>query len=158
MSVVRRYVAISFLTWLPTGLYIPAYVLLMLERGMSLPTIAAIGIVYGICVAVLELPTGGLADVVGRRPVLIAAALASLASLVLFGLATTTLLFVVAAVLRGVARALGTGPAEAWYVDTVHATEGPDAELGPGLARGNVAASVGLTVGTLVGGFLPFAL
>ncbi len=158
MTVVRRFVAISFLTWLPTGLYIPAYVLLMLERGLSLPTIATIGIVYGICVAILELPTGGLADVLGRRPVLIAAALASLVSLILFGLATTTLLFVVAAVLRGVARALGTGPAEAWYVDTVHATEGPDAELGPGLARGNVAASVGLTVGTLVGGFLPFVL
>jgi hypothetical protein len=66
--------------------------------------------------------------------------------------------FVVAAMLRGAARALGTGPAEAWYVDTVHASEGPDAELGPGLARGSMASSIGLTVGTLVGGLLPFAL
>ena len=158
MSPLRRYVAVSFLTWLPTGLYIPASVLLMLDRGLSLPTIAAISIVYSICVATLELPTGGLADVIGRRPILITAALTSLISLVILGFATTAWVFVAAAMLRGVARALGTGPAEAWYVDTVHATEGPDAELGPGLARGSMASSIALTIGTLVGGFLPLAL
>ncbi len=158
MNARGRYAAVSFLTWFPTGLWIPVSILLMLDRGLSLPTIAAIGTVYGICVATLELPTGGLADVLGRRPILIAAALASLLSLVLTGIATTALLFLMGAVLRGIGRALGTGPAEAWYVDTVHATEGPDAELGPGLARVSVAASIGLTVGTLVGGFLPLLL
>src|SRR5689334_9300115 len=112
MTARNRYAAVSFLTWLPTGLYIPASVLLMLDRGLSLPTIAAISTVYSICVAVLELPTGGLADVIGRRPILITAALTSLASLVIVGLATTAALFLVGAVLRGVARALGSGPAE----------------------------------------------
>ena len=154
----RRYALLSFLLWLPAGLYLVPLVLLMLERGLPVSTIAAVGIVYGITIAVLELPTGGLADVLGRRPVLIASAVAGAAGLLLLGLAGTVALFLASAVLRGVARALSTGPLEAWYVDTVHADLGRDADLTAGLARGEVAASLALGAGTLVGGLLPLAL
>ena len=68
----RRYALLNALLWLPAGLYLVPLVLLMLERGLPVSTIAAVGIVYGLTTAVLELPTGGLADVLGRRPVLIA--------------------------------------------------------------------------------------
>lgn len=157
VSARRRYVAITFLTWLPAGLYTAPLVLLMLERGLSLAAVAAVGAVYGVTVMVLELPTGGLSDVLGRRPVLVASATAGVAGLLLLGLGSALWLLVASAVLRGVARALSSGPAEAWYVDAVHASEGPDADLGPGLARGAVAASVALAVGVLAGGVIPFA-
>ncbi|MEU8076873.1 MFS transporter [Catellatospora citrea] len=156
VSARRRYVLIMFLTWLPAGLYTAPLVLLLLERGLSLGEIAAIGAVYGISVMALELPTGGLSDVLGRRPVLAASAAAGLAGLAVLGLAGAVWLLVVSAVLRGVARALSSGPAEAWYVDAVHAAEGRDADLGPGLARGGVAASAALGVGVLAGGVIPF--
>jgi hypothetical protein len=61
-------------------------------------------------------------------------------------------------VLMGTARALSSGPAEAWYVDTVHAHVGPDAELRTGLARGGSATSAALATGTLLGGALPWLL
>lgn len=154
----RRFALVSFLTWLPTGLYVAPMVLLMLDRGLTVPTIAAIGVAYSLTTALLELPTGGLADVIGRRTVLLASSAASLISLVLFGFATTVMVFVVSSFLRGVARALGSGPAEAWYVDTVHATKGPDAPIGAGLARGQVASSTGLAIGTIAGGLIPLAL
>ncbi|MEU7826116.1 MFS transporter [Catellatospora sp. NPDC049133] len=153
----RRYVLITFLTWLPAGLYTAPLVLLLLEHGLSLGEIAAIGAVYGISVMALELPTGGLSDVLGRRPVLVASAAAGLAGLALLGLTEAVWLLVLSAVLRGVARALSSGPAEAWYVDAVHAAEGSDADLGPGLARGAVAASAALGIGVLAGGVIPFA-
>ncbi|GAB4048486.1 MFS transporter [Catellatospora paridis] len=156
VSARRRYVLIMFLTWLPAGLYTAPLVLLLLERGLSLGEIAAIGAVYGISVMALELPTGGLSDVLGRRPVLVASAAAGLAGLAVLGLAGAVWLLVVSAVLRGVARALSSGPAEAWYVDAVHTAEGRDADLGPGLARGGVAASAALGVGVLAGGVIPF--
>lgn len=152
----RRYVAITFLTWLPAGLYTAPLVLLLLDRGLSLGAIAAIGAVYSIAVVVLELPTGGLSDVLGRRPVLAASAVAGLTGLALLGLTGAVWLLVVSAVLRGVARALSSGPAEAWYVDAVHAAEGRDADLGPGLARGGMAASAALGLGVLAGGAIPF--
>ncbi|RSM53714.1 MFS transporter [Actinoplanes sp. ATCC 53533] len=154
----RRYALLSFLLWLPAGLYLVPLVLLMLDRGLPVATIAVVGVVYGLTIAVLELPTGGLADVLGRRPVLIASAVAGAAGLLLLGLAETVALFLASAVLRGAARALSTGPLEAWYVDTVHAELGRDADLTAGLARGEVAASLALSAGTLVGGLLPLAL
>jgi MFS family permease len=154
----RRYALLNALLWLPAGLYLVPLVLLMLDRGLPVSTIAVVGVVYGLSIAALELPTGGLADVVGRRPVLIASAVAGAAGLLLLGLAGTVALFVASAVLRGAARALSTGPLEAWYVDTVHAERGREADLTGGLARGEVAASLALAAGTLVGGLVPLAL
>jgi MFS family permease len=154
----RRYALLNFLLWLPAGLYLVPLVLLMLDRGLPVSTIAVVGVVYGLTIAALELPTGGLADVLGRRPVLIASAVAGAAGLLLLGLAGTVALFVASAVLRGTARALSTGPLEAWYVDTVHAEQGRDTDLTAGLARGEVAASLALGAGTLIGGLLPLVL
>lgn len=158
MNAARRYSAVTFLTWLPTGLYVAPLVLLMLDRGLSVPTVALVGIAYSVTCAVLELPTGGLADAIGRRAVLLASCVASLAGLVMLGLATTVALFALSSFLRGVARALGSGPAEAWYVDTVHAQSGPDAPISAGLARGQVAGSAALAIGTLAGGLIPLGL
>ncbi len=154
----RRYALLSFLLWLPVGLYLVPLVLLMLGRGLPLSTIALVGVAYGVTTVAFELPTGGLADVLGRRPVLIASAVAGAAGLLLLGLAGTVALFLASAVLRGLARALSTGPLEAWYVDTVHAELGRDADLTGGLARGEVAASLALCAGTLLGGLLPLVL
>jgi MFS family permease len=155
----RRYAQITFLTWLPTGLYIPVLVLLLLDRGVSLATVAALGVAYSVTIMVLELPTGGLADVVGRRPVIVASAAASLAALLLLGLTESILLLVASSILRGVGRALGSGPIEAWFVDTVNARpDVSEAELTRGLSLGLMASSVALAVGTVAGALIPFAL
>jgi MFS family permease len=158
---VRRYTLLSFLQWLPVGLMMVPMVLLLLERGFTLAEVAFIGAVSSVTVAVFELPTGGLADVVGRRPVLIVSALAHMVALVLLGLATSMALLLVSAALRGLARALSTGPLEAWYVDAARALrpgEGDTTYLTTGLARGEMASSVALGAGTLVGGLLPLAV
>ncbi|WBB54269.1 MFS transporter [Verrucosispora sp. WMMD573] len=84
--------------------------------------------------------------------------MAGAGGLLLLGLADTIALFLASAVLRGIARALSTGPLEAWYVDTVHAHAGRDVDLTGGLARGEVAGSLALAVGTLTGGLLPLVL
>ncbi len=156
MKLRHRYALISFLTWLPTGLYIPVLVVLLLERGIGLPTVALLGVAYSVTVMLLELPTGGLADVVGRRPVMVASAASSLAALTLLGLADSLWLLAISGVLRGVARALGSGPVEAWYVD--RATDLSATELTRGLSLGVMASSVALTVGTVAGGVIPFGL
>ncbi len=156
----RRYAWLSFLQWLPVGLTIVPMVLLLLERGFSLAEVAALGAVSAVTVGVLELPTGGLADVIGRKPVLIASAVTDAVALVILGLSGSFALLAVSAALRGVARALSSGPLEAWYVDTVQAIRGPGetSHLTAGLARGEVAASAALAVGTVAGGAVPALL
>ncbi|TDD09621.1 MFS transporter [Nonomuraea deserti] len=154
-SALHRYMLVSFLTWLPLGLAMAAQVLLMTERGLSLARIGLATTVFSIVTVCLELPTGGLADVLGRRVVLAASAAFTVAGLALMSVATTLGMFMVAGVLKGVARALSSGPASSWYVDTLHGIEGRDADLKPGLARGGAMESVALCVGVLAGGGVP---
>jgi MFS family permease len=154
----RRFVAVNFLFWFPTGLYVPVQVLLLADRGVSVATIAALFAVHSLTAAGLELPTGGLSDVIGRRAVLAASGVLSVVALAMTALATAPWGFALARVLMGAGRALNRGPAEAWYVDTVHADLGPEADLRDGLARGSAASSVALALGTVLGGFGPWLL
>ncbi|MCW2876376.1 MAG: hypothetical protein JWQ95_476 [Sphaerisporangium sp.] len=157
-TALRRYALISFLTWFPPGLMMASIVLLLSSRGLSLAETGVVMSVHAIVVVVLELPTGGLADVLGRRVILAVSALFSVAGLALLAVATSVWLFVLASVLRGIARALSSGPAQAWYVDMLHAARGPEADLKPGLARGEAMGSVSLCLATLTGGVMPLVL
>ena len=80
-SATRRLVGLTALRWLPVGLTTPITVLLAQARGLSArrdrrccsPCTASWS-------SSLELPTGGLADVLGRRPVVVAGAVLHLGS------------------------------------------------------------------------------
>ncbi|WP_329049779.1 MFS transporter [Streptomyces violaceus] len=154
----RRYATVCALLWLPPGLGMASMVLLFSERGMSLAAVAGLFAAHSLTVAALELPTGGLSDILGRRPVLAMAGVLNLVAALLAGLGTTAWVLTAGMVLMGVARALASGTAEAWYVDTVQEVAGPDAELRTGLARGGSATSAALAVGLLLGGALPWLL
>lgn len=154
----RRFATVSFLFWLPIGMSIATGVLLYTERGMGLAAIAGFFAVHSLTAAAMELPTGGLSDVIGRRAVLATAGLLNATAFTLIGLSATAWAITLGMVLMGCARALSSGPAEAWYVDTVHAHAGPGADLRTGLARGTSAMSASLALGTLLGGGLPWLL
>ena len=72
----RVFLTLTTTRWLPIGFVVGLLVLWQLERGLTLPQALTASAVMGIAVVVLELPTSGFADALGRRPVLIAAALA----------------------------------------------------------------------------------
>ena len=153
----RRFVGLTALRWLPVGVAVPVSVLLATERGLSPADIGVTVAVYGAVALLLELPTGGLADAIGHRPVLVLSGLFTVAGLLTMAVADSMLLFLVAWSLTGVARALDSGPLEAWYVDTVHRTE-PGADVTSGLSRAAAADAVGLSAGAVLGGALPLFL
>lgn len=150
----RRYIGLTALRWLPVGVAVPVSVLLATARGLSASEIGVAVAVYGAVTLLLELPTGGLADAIGHRPVLAVSGVFTVAGLLTMAVADSLQLFVVAWVLQGVARALDSGPLESWYVDTVHLTD-PGGNVTPGLSRGAAADAAGLTVGAVLGGVLP---
>ncbi|WP_399029756.1 MFS transporter [Streptomyces sp. 15-116A] len=154
----RRYVTVCALFWLPPGLAMAPLVLLFTERGMALTAIAGFYAVHSLTVAALELPTGGLSDAIGRRPVLALAGVLNTGALVIHALGSTAWALTLGMVLMGAGRALASGPAEAWYVDSVQACSGPGADLRTGLARGSAATSAALAAGILLGGALPWLL
>ncbi len=72
--------------WFMTGLLIPVLTLLLLKKGLSLFQVGiALGVYSGFAI-LFELPTGGLADSIGRKRVY-------LISLVVSFSAITSLLF-----------------------------------------------------------------
>ena len=150
----RRFVALSALRWLPTGLTVPVLVLLLTGRGHSLATVGALFALHGAVVAALELPTGGLADVWGRRRVLLVAGSLFALALVALALARDLWQLVAAVGLLGAGRALGSGPLEAWYVDTVRLHD-PRGDVRGGISRAYAAEAVALAVGAVAGGALP---
>lgn len=156
-----RFLVLTALRWGPVGLFIPVLVLLPLDRGLTLSQVGLTVAVQGLVVLMLELPTGGLADAWGRRPVLLMAGIVAVASTALFLTASTVAGFALAYLLQGVYRALDSGPLEAWYVDAVHAA--PDADRNPralereverGLSRAGAVLGVAIAAGALAGGGL----
>lgn len=149
----RRYLLLLGLRWLATGLVIPILVLLPLDRGLTLSQVGAAGVAQGLLVLALELPTGGLADALGRRPVLLAAGVINLASFALLAVAGSLALFVAVFALQGVYRALDSGPLDAWYVDAALAGD-PGADIESGLSRGGAVVGVAIAAGALAAGGL----
>lgn len=149
----RRYLTLHGLRWLPTGLMIPVMILLMQERGLSLPQIGLAFTAQGLLVLALELPTGGLADALGRRPLLIAAGMLNLVSLSLFAVADSFWLFFLVYAVQGIYRALDSGPLESWYVDATLAAD-PQAGYEKGLGHGGTVSGAAIGAGALLSGGL----
>jgi len=149
----RRFLLLHGLRWLPVGLLIPVLVLLPLQRGLTLAQYGSAAAVQGIVIMILELPTGGLTDAIGRRPVLLLAGLLNLASLTVLTFANSVLLFSVVYLLQGVYRALDSGPLESWYVDHALAAD-RSADIESGLSRSGVVIGVAIAGGALLGGGL----
>ncbi len=147
------YYLITALFWLGIALPLALTVLLARARGLNLFEIGLVVGVYSLTIVALEVPTGGLADGVGRKRVATLAygciALASLTFLFAFSLPV----FLLAFILNGVGRALSSGALDAWFVDALQAAD-PDVDLQPELARANTVALLALGGGTLLGGLI----
>ncbi|MFJ6133800.1 MFS transporter [Janibacter terrae] len=149
----RVFLTLTTTRWLPIGFVVGLFTLWQLERGLTLPQALTASAVMGVAVVALELPTSGFADALGRRPVLVAAAVANVASMVALLVAQSFLAFVLASLLTGVFRALDSGPLEAWYVDTVHVSR-PGADIDQDLSRSTSILGLAIAGGALLSGGL----
>ncbi|HET7328158.1 MAG TPA: MFS transporter [Nocardioidaceae bacterium] len=152
-AVYWRYLVLTAVRWLPVGLLIPVIVLLPLERGLSLSELGLAASLQGFAVLALELPTGGLADSLGRRRVLLLSSVVGITSMVIYLGAESFAAFATAFALQGVYRALDSGPLEAWYVDSVHAAD-PAASIDRGLSAHGVVLGLSVAGGALASGGL----
>lgn len=150
----RVYYLSKALFWFATALPAALSVLLLQSRGFTLLQAGLYLGVYSLTVALLEVPSGILADTWGRkRTALLAYALLIAAQLVLVWAFSAPLLLVWA-LLYGAGRALVSGALEAWFVDSVERAA-PGLELQPLFAKAGTVELLALTLGTLAGGALP---
>ena len=153
-GVTRRYAALmalqEFAIWLP----LPVLVLHLTERGFDLAAIGFAFALRALFVVALEVPTGGLADAIGRKPIALASQVATFASFVALLFVGGPGTLVVYAVFQGVGSALHSGALEAWYVDRLAAT-GEGVDLQRNLATIGVVQTAAMLAGAAVGGALP---
>ena len=154
----RRHIRVfqihQFLDRLAMGLTVAVVALALTDRGMDLFQISLLFGIYSLTTMAMELPFGGLADSIGRKPVFLTAVVASLISLVLFLSTSDFYVLALSFAFIGFGRALRSGTLDAWFVETFNATA-PNVDVQPALAKAQWANAVGLAIGAVLGGLLP---
>ncbi|WP_227284557.1 MFS transporter [Boseongicola sp. H5] len=154
----RRHIRVfqihQFLDRFAMGLTVAVVALALTDRGMDLFQISLLFGVYSLTTMAMELPFGGLADSIGRKPVFLTAVVASLMSLALFLSTSDFLVLALSFAFIGFGRALRSGTLDAWFVETFKATA-PNVDVQPALAKAQWANAMGLAIGAVLGGLLP---
>lgn len=156
----RRHVRVfqihQFFDRFAMGLTVAVVALALTDRGMDLFQISLLFGVYSLTTLAMELPFGGLADNIGRKPVFLAAVIASLISVAVFVATSDFYVLAVSFAFIGLGRALRSGTLDAWFVETFKAAA-PNIDFQPALAKAQWANAMGLAVGAVLGGLLPDA-
>lgn len=154
----RRHIRVfqihQFLDRFAMGLTVAVVALALTDRGMDLFQISLLFGVYSLTTMAMELPFGGLADTIGRKPVFLAAVIASLISLALFLSTSNFHVLALSFAFIGFGRALRSGTLDAWFVETFKAAA-PNVDVQPALAKAHWANAMGLAMGAVLGGLLP---
>lgn len=154
----RRHIKVfqihQFLDRFAMGLTVAVVALALTDRGMDLLQISLLFGVYSLTTMAMELPFGGLADNIGRKPVFLAAIIASLISLALFLSSSDFSDLALSFAFIGFGRSLRSGTLDAWFVETFK-TAAPNVDVQPALAKAQWANAMGLAVGAILGGLLP---
>lgn len=152
---VRRFIAFRVL--FNARFYYPVYAVLFLDYGLSLDRLNVMNFIWAITIVALEVPSGALADQVGRKSLVLFATccmVGEMALLAFVPLGNAAVLFVVVAlnrVLSGAAEAAASGADEALVFDSL-AAEGRAEEWPAVLARLGRWSSMAFLVSGLIGG------
>jgi len=131
----------------------PVYVIIMLQRGIPLSQVIILQGILLLVPVLLEIPTGYIADIYGRKNTLLASSVLYGIGSALFLIAHDFLLFAIALIVMGVALALESGTISAFVYDTLLALKRvKDYKRVFGTAR--MFGMVSLTVASIVGGVI----
>jgi MFS family permease len=137
--------------------YYPVLAVLFLDLGLSATQYTLLNFAWALAIVCTDLPAGALADRLGRRPLIVAAAVAMVTEMAVLCVAPAgggTVLFLFCLtnrLLSGVAEGLASGADEALVFDSL-AESGRSAEWPQVLDQVTRWQSVGMVVAMLVGG------
>lgn len=138
-----------------TGLLAPVLSLVLLSHGATLENLSLCIGIFAVMVVVLELPSGIMADLIGRKRIFLLSACFMIANYVLLMFSGHFLMLAAACAMQGIGRAFSSGSIEALEIETyLREQEGRNLEkINSTMA---VIDSVGLALGSIAGGVLGF--
>lgn len=156
-ALVRRYFVYSGVYTLAASVIWGVNTLFLLDAGLSINEVFIANAAWSAGTTLFEIPTGVIADTIGRRAsFLLALAVLAISTLAYVGLAwieAGLVAFVVASVVIGLGFTFYSGAMEAWLVDGVRSL-GYHGELDRIFSRGKVVTGAAMMLGTVGGGLL----
>ncbi len=157
-KVVFAYLAIGLMFTLAASLiWAINTIFLIREGGLTIFDVMVVNAVYTVSQMVFEVPTGVIADTIGRKASLALCMIVLIISTVLYAITPQMGWgiwgFVWASVLIGLGYTFQTGAMDAWLVDALDET-GWDRPKDKVFAWGQMCFGIGMLVGSVLGGFL----
>jgi MFS family permease len=157
-AVLRSYFAISGVYTLSASLIWGVNTLFLLEAGLDIFGVFVAGAAFTAGNVLFEIPTGVVADTVGRRAsFLCSVSILSVGTLAYVGIPYLAwkplVLFTVASVFLGLGFSFYSGALEAWLVDALDAS-GFEGELDAVFSRSAMVSGTAMLIGTVGGGLL----
>lgn len=138
---------------LSMGIMLPVLNLVLLSKGATLQTLPLILSIYSVTVFCLELPSGILADMFGRKFVFLCACICNLLSCILLLFTNQLFGLILVVLFMGLGRAFSSGSLEALFIDDALKNHGEGCLIKV-TNRMSVLDSASLALGGLMGGFI----
>ncbi len=157
LSNVRRFIA--FRSFFNARFYYPVFTILFLDYGLTIEQFALLNTVWAFTIVLAEVPSGALADLIGRKRLLVTTSWLMIMEMLLLSfvpLGNSNLIFsafFVNRILSGLAEALASGADEAIAYDTLVAEGDPEdwpKVLDIQMRVRNFAYMITMTLGALV--------
>jgi len=131
----------------------PVYVIFLIKRGLNYKGVALVDGFYMVSSALLDYPTGGLADKYGRGFITALGSLFLGLGLLSYGFSTTLCQFLFSEFLAAIGSALYSGAFIAWLVDSLK-KEGRSQDLPIILSNTRILSQFISSLGAFIGGIL----
>ena len=156
-SVQRTYLVLMLGNTLAASLIWGINTIFLLDAGLSNFEAFAANALFTAGMVIFEVPTGIVADTVGRRMSYLLGTLtlagSTLLYVLLWQMTAPFWVWAVASLLLGLGFTFFSGAIEAWLVDALRAT-GFDGDLEAVFGRGQIVTGVGMLTGSVAGGFI----
>lgn len=136
--------------------YYPVLAVLFLDLGLSLEQYALLNVAWAAAIVVFEVPSGALADLIGRKKLVVAASILMVVEMCIFAFAPTRntqllfWLFILNRIFSGAAEACASGADEALVYDSLK-SESRESEWPAVLERLNKLSAICFFVAMIVG-------
>ncbi len=133
--------------------WLPIITLFWQSNGLNLTQIMLLQSIYAICIVMLEIPTGAIADKVGRKTSLILSAIFGIVGFSIYGFGTGFLTFMIAEIILAFANTFLSGADSAFIYDSLKEAKKEDSFKS---VRGNVKSLAYLAAGVsaIIGGLV----
>ncbi|MEM9036543.1 MAG: MFS transporter [Actinomycetota bacterium] len=155
--IIRTYMTLAGLYTLAASLIWSVNTLFLLDAGLGIGEVFVANAAFSAGMVLFEIPTGVVADTIGRRASYLMSVTVLAATTALYLIAAQAeagvVVFVVVSIAMGLGFTFYSGALEAWLVDALKA-RGRDGALDQVFARGQQISGVAMFSGTIAGGFL----